>query len=154
MYSDLDSNETTIYQNANNIIKEASQEHILILEDDYTFKPLWTSVIKQCLPEAHIDWVQTEEAAERCIKLRRNMGERYDLIIADIFLSGRKTGIDLWERFSNAAEHFIFVSSLPRDTFDSLVTPTEEHYPIYLQKPLRASLCIDVIRQLTGQKIA
>lgn len=147
MYTDLNNNDTTLYQKLIKL-KEDHKQNILILEDDYTFKPLWTSVIKHCLPYAHIDWVETEEAAERCIKLRRNREQKYDLIISDIFLSGRKTGIDLWTRYADTTDHFIFVSSLSREIFDGLVQPTERHYPIYLKKPLRASLCIDVIRKL------
>lgn len=147
MYTDLEKNDT----NYKNIILEpdTNRNYVLILEDDYTFKPLWTSVIKQCLPDAQLDWVQTEEAAERLIQLRRNNGQKYDLIISDIFLSGKKTGIDLWSRHSSATDNFIFVSSLSRDTFFSLVPQKEGSDPIYLQKPLRVSLCIDVIRQLT-----
>lgn len=149
MYTELDFSDTTLSETA---MKESdtAKERILILEDDFTFKPLWTSVIKHCCPNAHIDWVQTEEAAERCIKLRRKLGHKYDLVIADIFLSGRKTGIDLWTRFGQSIEHFIFVSSLPREKFDVLVSAQEQSHPVYLQKPLRASVCADVIRQLIG----
>lgn len=128
--------------------RDAERARILIMEDDLTFKPLWLSAIKHSCPQAHVDWVQAEEAAERCIKVRRKLGQKYDLVVADIFLSGRKTGIDLWSRFGDVIENFIFVSSLPREKFDMLISAEEYSYPIYLQKPLRASTCADLIKQL------
>ena len=151
MYTDLEFSDTTYSENVKNEL-ETTKERVLILEDDFTFKPLWTSVIKHECPDAHIDWVQTEEAAERCIQLRRKMGQKYDLVVADIFLSGRKTGIDLWTRFGQTIENFVFVSSLPRDKFDTLVSADDKRYPVYIQKPLRASVCADVVRELLGAK--
>ncbi len=151
MYSELDFSDTTYFENSMKEL-DTTKERILILEDDFTFKPLWTSVIKHECPNAHVDWVQTEEAAERCIKLRKKMGQEYDLVIADIFLSGRKTGIDLWTRFGETIKNFVFVSSLPREKFDTLISAAENNYPVYIQKPLRASVCADVVRKILGSE--
>jgi hypothetical protein len=150
MYTELDFNEHDLPQKADPE-KDVERARILILEDDLTFKPLWMNAIKLSCPEAHVDWVQAEEAAERCIKVRRKLGQKYDLVVADIFLSGRKTGIDLWSKFGDVIENFIFVSSLPREKFDVLISAEEYAYPIYLQKPLRAATCADLIKQLLGK---
>lgn len=149
MYLELNFDEVTRKDNTK-LEPFTGSERVLVLEDDLTFKPLWTAVIKHVCPHANIDWVQTEEAAERFIKVRHKLGQSYQLVITDIFLLGRKTGIDLWERFGQSIENFIFVSSLPREKFDTLVSSSEHSYPVYLQKPLRASICAEVIRELVG----
>ncbi len=131
---------------------ENAREKILVLEDDVTFQPFWTNILNRCCPNAKIDWVQTEEAAERLIRHQQNSGSSYTLVIADIFLSGKKTGMDLWSRFGQSIDNFIFVSSLSREKFDRLVEGEGRSYPVYLQKPLKASVCTDVVRQLIGPK--
>lgn len=134
------------------VVAENAREKILVLEDDVTFQPFWTNILKRCCPNAKIDWVQTEEAAERLIKHQQNSDSSYTLVIADIFLSGKKTGMDLWSRYGQYIDNFIFVSSLSREKFDRLVVGEAHSYPVYLQKPLNTSVCADVVRQLIGPK--
>lgn len=149
MYTELDFTTNNDFPQHNKVKEDVvGRPHILILEDDLTFKPLWTNAIHLSSPHAQIDWVQAAEAAERCIKVRQKMGQKYDLVIADIFLSGRKTGIDLWSRYGDIIENFIFVSSLPRKKFNMLIEAEEFSYPIYLQKPLKASTCVEIVKQL------
>lgn len=131
---------------------EKMANRVLILEDDFTFKPFWTNVVRQSCQNAKIDWVQTEEAAERRIRYLQKNGFKYNLIVADVFLSGKKTGIDLWTQFYKAVDNFVFVSSLPREKFDKLVSGEGYTYPVYLQKPLKTSVCVDVIKQIMGTK--
>lgn len=132
--------------------EEKVANRVLILEDDFTFKPFWTNVIRQSCQNAKIDWVQTEEAAERRIRYLQKNGFKYNLIVADVFLSGKKTGIDLWTQFYQSVDNFVFVSSLPREKFDKLVAAEGYTYPVYLQKPLKVSVCVDVIKQTMGTK--
>lgn len=130
------------------LLTRVAEYHVLIMEDDITFKPFWHKAISQVLPNAHIDWVASEEAAERRVKKMTVDGKKYDIIIADIFLAGRKTGIDLWTRFSEVADEFLFVSSLSEEKFNKLIQAIEFSYPVYLQKPLRLADCVDMLKQL------
>lgn len=130
------------------LLTQRAEHNVLIMEDDLTFKPFWHKAITQVIPNAHIDWVSSEEAAERRVKKMTQEGKKYDLIIADIFLAGRKTGIDLWTRFSEVADQFLFVSSLSEEKFNKLIQSIEFSYPVYLQKPLRLADCIDMLKQL------
>lgn len=144
--------DTTKLNDKSSLDLETVSDRVLVLEDDFTFKPFWMNVLRQCCPDAKIDWVQTEEAAERRIKQLQKQGFRYSLIVADIFLSGKRTGIDLWSQYSQVIDNFVFVSSLPREKFDMLVEAEGFSYPVYLQKPLKASVCVDVIKQVIGTK--
>lgn len=127
---------------------KVAEYYVLVMEDDITFKPFWYKAVAQVLPNAHIDWVVSEEAAERHVKKMTLNGKKYDIIIADIFLAGRKTGIDLWTRFSEVADEFLFVSSLSEEKFNKLIQAIEFSYPVYLQKPLRLADCVDMLKQL------
>jgi response regulator of citrate/malate metabolism len=130
------------------LLKHQLAYHVLIMEDDITFKPFWNKAVSQVMPNAHVDWVASEEAAERRVKKMTLEGKKYDIIVADIFLAGRKTGIDLWTRFSGIADEFLFVSSLSEEKFNKLIQSIEFSYPLYLQKPLRLADCVDMLKQL------
>lgn len=59
---------------------------VLIVEDDVSMEPLWSYIIDEVDPHAEMRWVTTEEAAEKMIRQRLEMGQPYDLIVSDIFL--------------------------------------------------------------------
>ncbi len=146
---DSTAEDITTYSSSNpELIRQHAEYHVLIMEDDLTFKPFWYKAVHQVLPHAHIEWVASEEAAERRVKRMTLEGKKYDIIIADIFLAGRRTGIDLWTRFSEVADEFLFVSSLSEEKFNKLIQSIEFSYPVYLQKPLRLADCVDMISQL------
>lgn len=123
---------------------------ILIVEDDAALKPLWLSVLDKVVPGAQIDWVLTEEAAERAIRNKIAVGELYDLVIADIFLSGKRNGIDLWKRYGKDGCDFIVVSGASPEKVLSLTKG--EGSPIFLHKPIQAKACTEIISNLLGLK--
>ncbi len=123
------------------------RKRVLIVEDDISYRPMWEYVIQQTQPGVRIDWAQSEEQAEKLINHRVRNQTPYDLIIADVFLAGIKTGIDLWEKYGDWSSHFIFVSGLPREKFDELMSH-DYGAPIYLQKPLRPKVCKELIKDL------
>lgn len=125
----------------------AKEVRVLVVEDDLSLQPLWNHIIHEAYPKARVDWATTEEVAERLIRQRFKRGRPYNLVISDVFLAGRKTGIDLWTRFGEAAGKFIFVSVLPKEKFEMLMAD-DMGYPIFLQKPLRPRLCKELVEEL------
>ena len=123
---------------------------VLIVEDDVTMQPLWKYVIETSAPGASIKWVTTEEAAEKIIAHRLHMAEEFDLIIADIFLSGSRTGIDLWKRYGSGNTQFLLMSAVSPTKFAKLVGDGEPT-PLYVQKPLNPIACIDTISEMLSK---
>ena len=117
---------------------------VLVVEDDLSLWPFWENVLRSTIPRVEIDWETTERAAESLLKHRFQRNSPYDLVISDIFLEGHETGIDLWNRYGEAAKNFIFVSGMPMSKFDSLMS-LNYGYPVYLQKPLSVKQCKDVV---------
>jgi len=120
---------------------------VLIVEDDVSMEPLWSYIIDEVDPHAEMRWVTTEEAAEKMIRQRLEMGQPYDLIVSDIFLSGRRTGIDLWRRYGEGATAFILMSVIGPEKLMRM-TGLHEPLPPYIQKPLNPTECIDRVRNL------
>ncbi len=120
---------------------------ILIVEDDFTMEPLWNYVITEVSPGAHVKWVFTEEAAERLIGQKRQHSEEFDLVICDIFLSGTRTGIDLWKRYGEGPTQFLLMSVVSPQKFSKLLGE-ETVTPFYVQKPLSPKACIETVRAM------
>ena len=119
----------------------------LVLEDDQTQWILWESVLRSCNPDIEIDWETSESGAETLIKQAYLAGHPYDLVISDVFLEGPETGIDLWNRYGEAASNFIFVSGISFPKFESMMT-LKYGCPVYIQKPLLASDCKKIVNSM------
>jgi CheY-like chemotaxis protein len=121
--------------------------HVLVVEDDVTMEPIWSRVILQTAPYASIDWVTSEPEAERLIQEKALNHQLYDLVIADIFLPGPLTGIDLLERFEDiAGDRLILTSSLPYERLMQYVGPNRR--PLYARKPLSPVLCQQLVQAI------
>lgn len=120
---------------------------VLVVEDDLSLWPFWENVLRSTIQRVEIDWETTERAAESLVKHRFQRNNPYDLVISDIFLEGHETGIDLWNRYGEAAKNFIFVSGMPMAKFDSLMT-LNFGYPVYLQKPLAVKQCREIVKSI------
>lgn len=119
----------------------------LVLEDDQTQWILWENVLRSCNPDIEIDWETSESGAETLIKQAYLAGHPYDLVISDVFLEGPETGIDLWNRYGEAASNFIFVSGISFPKFESMMT-LQYGCPVYIQKPLLASDCKKIVNSM------
>ena len=121
------------------------ESKILIVEDDITIKPIWEYIISTAFRSASFDWATTEPQAELYIEQAIGQGKNYDLVISDIFLSGAKTGIDLWLKFKhNLHGHFILVSGI--EYFKMLrYLGTGDGLPFYLRKPLVIRECVEAV---------
>lgn len=89
-----------------------------------------------------LDWAVSEKAATKL------MAENYyDIIISDIFISGSKTGVDIWKTINPEACTFIFSSSTEKDSFEEFITGEELPY-LFLEKPLNFDKCVNTITQI------
>ncbi|QLY26000.1 hypothetical protein [Bdellovibrio sp. KM01] len=134
-----------------NMMLDTEPYRFLIVEDDMGQWPLWETIIRSSFPNAHIDWETSEAGAEALLRHSFHTEKPYDLVISDVFLDGEDTGIDLWSRYGEVSDHFVFVSSMSLSNFDALVHSarnTTDNLPFYLQKPLQVHKCKEVIQAL------
>lgn len=122
---------------------------VLIVEDDLALRPLWERAF--LAKSAKIDWATSMEEAEQYIRVRFNTGNPYQLVIADISLEGKGTGIDLWNRYGEEANHFVFVTGLPitKQAFHTLLN---YGYPPYFKKPLTVNKCLEIADLITKKE--
>lgn len=124
----------------------------LVVEDDCAAQPIWEKIIKLVDPKALIFWATTEEGAERLIEDREKYGDTFDFVIADIFLAGPKTGIDLWKRFGNDTLPFLFISSITENKFVELIGRQRDRYPLLIRKPFVVRECVEGLFALLKSK--
>jgi DNA-binding NtrC family response regulator len=116
----------------------------LIVEDDVCLRPLLGPIIHAISPSTQIHWVESAEDARK--KLRES---DYDFVIADIFLAGKNTGIQLWKDVDETKPDlpFVLMSGLPY--FDFLKTIGQsEVAPPYLEKPLQVGSCRQLLQAI------
>ncbi len=125
--------------------KKNLNPRILVVEDDVTFEPYWTAIAEKADRNAHVSWATSEIEAENMILDAIESGQKFDLVITDIFLSGSRTGIDLWDKFYQSMNGRIIVTSgIEFQKFVQYFSKSEIQ-PLYLQKPLVAHDCIGAI---------
>ena len=136
---------------SNMTLEAAEAYRFLVVEDDMGQWALWENIILSTFPNAKIDFETSEAGAEALLRHSFHTEKPYDLVISDVFLDGEDTGIDLWERYGEVSDHFIFVSSMSLSNFDALVHSarnTTDNLPFYMQKPLQVQNCKEVIQAL------
>ncbi len=120
----------------------APQHHVLIVEDEEESGYLVEASLKSIEGKIKIDWVKTAEEAEGVLKDDSN----YDLIIADHFLDGPKTGLDLWKKCQQKYRNvpFLMTSAMDPNVFSILVADEPEQ-PMFLHKPFRIDECKNML---------
>jgi len=125
-------------------------KRFLLIEDDPSCEAILSRILCSIDPNAIID---SEESAEQAIEMlersTETRGGGYDLIVADIFLSGKITGLEFWERFRDRHPNIpiLFVSALPVNRFfDSIGRDTIA--PAFLPKPFYAGEAKQIIEGL------
>lgn len=123
-----------------NRIKNASR--VLIVEDDRALETVLNRVLESISPTLTVDWVTTAEEALTRVREASKAGRPYDLVIADIFLEGQRTGLEFWQQCQIACPGtaIVIMSSMPIDRFFTSIG-TEIISPPYLQKPFRLGEC-------------
>ena len=122
---------------------------VLVVEDDSMMKLLWEHFLARLIPAAQIVWAQTEEAAQKIMGSESQRG--FDFIICDVFLSGRKTGVDLWKKYSAQSQKFIFTSVIERKQLMGMLG-SQKSAPLFLQKPIDFSDVKKVIAKICEPK--
>lgn len=128
------------------------KKRILIVEDDITLEPFWMSAVHKADPRAEITWVCSERDAEREIKTSLKRRAPYDLIIADLFLAGPRTGIDLWEVAGEELRNrMILTSGIHPEKFRRYFGD-HNTAPPFLQKPYSLTETVETLRWSLGSE--
>lgn len=121
---------------------------ILVVEDDPTFKPIWNYILESADRHSRLTWANSVDAAEEKMQRAFDQGRGFDLVIADIFLSGNKTGFDLWQEYeAQLVGRMLMVSSLDRLKMMRLMSG-HSNPPPYIRKPLVLEECIETIYEM------
>lgn len=129
---------------------ESEKKSVLIVEDDVTLKPLWERVFDLMDKNIHVDWTTTAEMAEKLIRQRFSFGHAYNLVIADISLEGKETGLDLWNKYGEETSNFVIVTGHTISTHD-FQNRLDFGLPPYFRKPLNVKLCFEIAGLLNSQ---
>lgn len=111
-----------------------TERKILLVEDDKFMRELWINIIRQLNYSFHIEIAVSEAFANKMICDLKQNDQSFEVIICDIFLSGNKTGVDLWQTFKAEPSQFIFTSGVSEEKFKNLFSQNAKKY-YFLQKP-------------------
>lgn len=117
---------------------------VLVVEDDLELMTVLDQIIRTIDAAIATEWVTTAEEAVSLLEDKLDISPHapYDLVLADIFLEGDSTGLDLWKL---CQQHFpempvIVTSALPVDKFFTALG-RDTISPPYLAKPFRPGEC-------------
>jgi CheY-like chemotaxis protein len=125
-------------------VKPKEIRRVLVVEDDLDLLTVLETVLKSIDPAVQIDWATSAENAIIQLKeTKKGTSEQvYDLIVADIFLNGESTGIDLWNQCNQICPKVpvVIMSSLPLNKYLTVLGP-QAISPPFLEKPLALGEC-------------
>jgi len=119
-------------------------QKVLIVEDDLALSNLLCEVIETFSPDVEIHMATSGEEAEHYLEQELGKGRApYDLVVADIFLEGDVTGLDVWKTcdLNHPETEILVTSSLPVEKFKSYLK-NEDSCPPYLPKPFSLEECM------------
>lgn len=115
---------------------------ILVVEDDPSMTILLKNAITGANPEAQLSYATSLEQAFAKILQYSDISNAnpYDLIVADIFLEGHGTGLDLWKVLCGTYPDipFLVISSVSEQDVRKAIGEENQEELIYLQKPFSA----------------
>lgn len=124
---------------------------VFIVEDDIELSAMIDRILKTIDPSVRIDWATSaEEAITRLNGTALTNGNPpYDLIIADIFLEGPKTGLDFWRRCSEDFPDIplVITSGLSLDKYFKVVGH-DTISPPFLSKPFTVGECRNLLETM------
>lgn len=136
--------------------RRLSPARVLVVEDDDCLTPLIERAVFDLEGEPEIHWaVSLEEAVAKFIHSADVLQkEPFDLIIADIFLEGPGTGLDLFKVIHGTYPKipFLVTSSIPYEQVLANVPPQYTHNMSYLRKPFLFAQCKEQIGNLLNRK--
>jgi len=129
----------------------------LIVEDDMASIYLIDVALQKTGQFMRMDWATSAEEAINYIKKRIKNGQEnpYDLIIIDIFLDGKKTGLDLWqylyeENLQNIP--VIMTSSISEKRFSDLMG-RYSIMPHFLKKPFHLQVAEEMVGEILSKTL-
>ena len=124
-------------------------KNVFIVEDDHACETILNRTIRSIDPSAHVEWEESAEQAILALEKDSANGKKYDLIIADIFLSGKYTGLELWEACQGKYPDtpILIISSLPVNLFLDRIG-RRAIAPPFLPKPFHVGECRQIIEGL------
>lgn len=108
---------------------------VLVVEDDPINAIIIEDYIWKIEPKCAIDWVKSEEHAEKMIEQAEAENNAFDLVIADYYLSGQRTGVDLVNRYHGRVPYFILMSAAGKHRVKPAKIRENENYFV-LDKPV------------------
>lgn len=123
----------------------------LIVEDDMSSMHMLDVALQSTGQFTKLDWATSAEEAMRFLQGRMKGGRPlpYDLIIIDIFLDGRRTGVDLWNFLNEESLEsmpVIMTSGISEEKFADLMG-RYSIMPKFLRKPFQMRRCMDTINE-------
>lgn len=128
------------------------RQKFLVVEDDVVIQPIWSRILDLVDPNAIIFWATTEELAEKMIRERIELKDKFDFVVADVILEGPKNGVDLWRRFGRGDTLFLFASSVTPKKLSEMIGGTEERQPFLVRKPLDPQECVESVRAMLSYR--
>lgn len=121
-------------------------QRILVVEDDVALSFLVERLALNINPEIRVDWVTSAEQAVPLLKSKTG-NCKYDLIFADIFLDGERSGLDLWRycQESFPSVPIVVTSAMPMEKFFAAIGRNSIS-PAYLPKPFLPRECFQVLK--------
>lgn len=129
--------------------EEISPPRVLIVEDDLEYEPIWQIVFQKINPDIRYTWSTSANEAQQLLDQAHLNGKKWDLIISDIFLSGSRTGLDLWQEWGEPFENMLLVSGVEYSKVLDYIGLTKNP-PAYIQKPFIISECVDIVSEFIG----
>lgn len=124
-----------------------SNKKILLVDDDSFMREWWTELFTQFDFAVDLDVAVSESFAKKIIANMKDKGQVYEVIICDIFLSGNRTGIDLWKGLQDKPRNFVFTSGVPKDRFEMMI-PNNCTNCHFLEKPFLFEDCLNLLSKV------
>jgi response regulator of citrate/malate metabolism len=143
-------------QDTGKVLPEAKPSYsALIVEDDLSASHMIDVVLQSTGQFSRVDWVTSAEEAARMIRKSKKSSrvDPYNLIIIDIFLDGRETGVDLLNYLNEESLQqvpVIMTSGISEARFSELIGPYTI-MPTFLQKPFQMRRCVQAIARAMNE---
>ena len=124
---------------------------VLVVEDDIELSSIMDRILRGIDNKIELDWATSAEDAFNALSAATRSGRKkpYDLIVADVYLEGTRTGIDLWKLCQKQYPMvpFVVTSGADLEKFSAELDSNEAGTP-FLKKPFSVSDCRALFEKL------
>lgn len=152
MESDTQKMNTSLPKGKGHFIKRKFK--VLIVEDDMSQWPMWENILESLSNELELetDWAISLEEAQKLLRQTFQTETPYDLVISDVYLEGAGTGVDLWNRYGEATQNFVFVSGAALNSGD-ILKKLDFGNPVFLKKPISIEKCKSILKLMCNENL-